>query len=134
MSTTSRWTSAPIAICIATGAASNFAKLTPTGSASKFRSAIETAGLRDFYAALLSACYSAAADCRNPPRNICCPSRARSRFLFKMDFAEAEYIARVRSRRQRSLQLPAYRLADEGKDERSSSRTWDAVWKPRPLG
>ena len=41
------------------------------------------------------------------------PFGARSRFLFKMDFAEAEYIARAAQRREGPLQLPRDRLGDE---------------------
>ena len=37
------------------------------------------------------------AACRRPARDYLLPFGARSRFLFKMDFAEAEYISRLRS-------------------------------------
>ncbi len=59
--------------------------------------AIETAGLRDFYAALLSDVTACVNRLPQPAAQYLLPFAARSRFLFKMDFAEAEYIARVRS-------------------------------------
>ena len=36
-------------------------------------------------------------DCPRPASHYLLPFGARSRFLFKMDFAEAEYISRLRS-------------------------------------
>jgi hypothetical protein len=60
-------------------------------------SAIETAGLSSFYASLLTAVSETLARLPQPGSQYLMPFAARSRFLFKMDFAEAEYIARVRS-------------------------------------
>ena len=51
------------------------------------------------------------------------PFGARSRFLFKMDFAEAEYISRLRSGVKGPLQLPRNRLGDEGQDGATRART-----------
>jgi len=59
--------------------------------------AIETAGLSDFYAALLSDVAACVNRLPQPAAQYLLPFAARSRFLFKMDFVEAEYIARVRS-------------------------------------
>lgn len=59
--------------------------------------AIAKAGLSDRYEALLSQAYNAAADLPAPGAQYLLPFATRSRFLFKMDFAEAEYIARLRS-------------------------------------
>ena len=59
--------------------------------------AIEAAGLRDFYTELLAEVASCADRLPQPAAQYLLPFAARSRFLFKMDFAEAEYIARVRS-------------------------------------
>jgi thymidylate synthase ThyX len=59
--------------------------------------AIEAAGLGERYAALLSHSSNVAAALPAPGSHYLIPFAARSRFLFKMDFAEAEYIARLRS-------------------------------------
>ncbi len=58
---------------------------------------IEEAGLHDYYAALLGDVAASACRLPQPAAQYLLPFAARSRFLFKMDFAEAEYIARVRS-------------------------------------
>jgi thymidylate synthase ThyX len=55
------------------------------------------AGLSERYAKLLSQASNAAATLPAPGSQYLIPFAARSRFLFKMDFAEAEYIARLRS-------------------------------------
>ena len=49
------------------------------------------------YATLLSQTGNLAAALPAPGGHYLVPFAARSRFLFKMDFAEAEYIARLRS-------------------------------------
>jgi thymidylate synthase ThyX len=59
--------------------------------------AIHGAGLSERYAALLSHAYNIAATLPAPGGHYLLPFATRSRFLFKMDFAEAEYIARLRS-------------------------------------
>ena len=59
--------------------------------------AIEAAGLRDYYTSLLAEVTKSANLLPQPAAQYLLPFAARSRFLFKMDFAEAEYIARVRS-------------------------------------
>jgi thymidylate synthase ThyX len=59
--------------------------------------AIAEAGLSSFYSSLLSQVSNAVATLPEPGAQYLLPFAARSRFLFKMDFAEAEYIARVRS-------------------------------------
>ena len=58
---------------------------------------IMEAGLSETYAQLLSRARNAAASLPAPGAHYLLPFAARSRFLFKMDFAEAEYIARLRS-------------------------------------
>jgi thymidylate synthase ThyX len=59
--------------------------------------AISEAGLEAPYRAALDAARAAAAALPAPAGEYLLPFAARSRFLFKMDFAEAEYIARLRS-------------------------------------
>jgi thymidylate synthase ThyX len=58
---------------------------------------IAEAGLTETYAKLLSRAGNSAATLPAPGAHYLIPFAARSRFLFKMDFAEAEYIARLRS-------------------------------------
>ena len=58
---------------------------------------IAEAGLSERYAELLSQAGNAAKSLQPPGADYLRPFAARSRFLFKMDFAEAEYIARLRS-------------------------------------
>jgi thymidylate synthase ThyX len=55
------------------------------------------AGLESMYHALMSETFSAIVGMDGSSGNYLMPFGARSRFLFKMDFAEAEYIARLRS-------------------------------------
>ncbi len=52
------------------------------------------------------------------------PFGARSRFLFKMDFAEVEYICAGAQRREGPLQLSRDRLGNEAEDGSSWSRSW----------
>jgi thymidylate synthase ThyX len=59
--------------------------------------AIADAGLSNFYSELLSQTSNAIGALPEPGAQYLLPFATRSRFLFKMDFAEAEYIARVRS-------------------------------------
>jgi thymidylate synthase ThyX len=59
--------------------------------------AISEAGCSDRYSALLSQAYNVAVTLPTPGGHYLLPFATRSRFLFKMDFAEAEYIARLRS-------------------------------------
>ncbi len=59
--------------------------------------AITDAGLRDSYTSLLSQIANVASRLPQPGAQYLLPFASRSRFLFKMDFAETEYIARVRS-------------------------------------
>ena len=54
-------------------------------------------GLNDRYTALMQRSFDAAAQLPAPANEYMLPFGARSRFLFKMDFAEAEYISRLRS-------------------------------------
>lgn len=58
---------------------------------------IMEAGLSERYAALLSQARNRVAELPSPAAHYLLPFATRSRFLFKMDFAEAEYIARLRS-------------------------------------
>jgi thymidylate synthase-like protein len=55
------------------------------------------AGLLDTYNQAIESAFMAADSLPQPGRQYLLPFASRSRFLFKMDFAEAEYIARVRS-------------------------------------
>jgi hypothetical protein len=59
--------------------------------------AIVLAGLSERYAALMSQLSILIETLPAPGAHYAVPFAARSRFLFKMDFAEAEYIARLRS-------------------------------------
>ena len=53
--------------------------------------------MEERYTNLLSQASNAAGSLPAPGNQYLIPFAARSRFLFKMDFAEAEYIARLRS-------------------------------------
>jgi len=59
--------------------------------------ALVEAGLSDTYRPVMDATFSTIAALPSPGAEYLMPFGARSRFLFKMDFAEAEYIARLRS-------------------------------------
>ncbi|MGA2213208.1 MAG: FAD-dependent thymidylate synthase [Bryobacteraceae bacterium] len=59
--------------------------------------AIREAGLSTTYEALIDQARNAFVSLPQPAAQYLLPFAARSRFLFKMDFAEAEYIARLRS-------------------------------------
>ncbi len=59
--------------------------------------AIHDAGLTGQYDAAMQAGQAATAALPSPGAHYLLPFGARSRFLFKMDFAEAEYISRLRS-------------------------------------
>lgn len=59
--------------------------------------ALIEAGLRESYDALMADTFAAMASLNGGDGHYLMPFAARSRFLFKMDFAEAEYIARLRS-------------------------------------
>ena len=55
------------------------------------------AGAQEVYAAAMDGALATMRAMADPGRQYLLPFGARSRFLFKMDFAEVEYIARVRS-------------------------------------
>jgi hypothetical protein len=59
--------------------------------------AIEPAGLGECYAAAMNGARDTLARLPAPGASYLLPFAFRSRFLFKMDFAEAEYISRLRS-------------------------------------
>jgi thymidylate synthase ThyX len=59
--------------------------------------AIAPAGLAEVYNTAMQAAFQAVSVLPQPGAQYLLPFGARSRFLFKMDFAEAEYIARLRS-------------------------------------
>jgi hypothetical protein len=59
--------------------------------------AIREAGLSAGYEALITQARTVLASLPQPGAQYLLPFATRSRFLFKMDFAEAEYIARLRS-------------------------------------
>jgi hypothetical protein len=59
--------------------------------------AIEESGLSSLYAAALREATESFSRLPAPAAQYLIPFGARSRFLFKMDFAEAEYISRLRS-------------------------------------
>ncbi len=59
--------------------------------------AIEPVGLSQMYASLMSQACNVAARLPEPGSHYLLPFATNSRFLFKMDFPEAEYISRLRS-------------------------------------
>src|SRR5579863_8144102 len=59
--------------------------------------ALTDAGIADSYAAVMSETLATIQTLPEPGAHYLLPFGARSRFLFKMDFAEAEYISRLRS-------------------------------------
>jgi thymidylate synthase ThyX len=59
--------------------------------------AIRDAGLEDTYTSQLNDAFRVARTLPEPASHYLLPFATKSRFLFKMDFAEAEYIARLRS-------------------------------------
>ncbi|MBZ5601619.1 MAG: FAD-dependent thymidylate synthase [Acidobacteriia bacterium] len=59
--------------------------------------ALIQAGMQPMYGELMSQTFSAMAQIGENASHYLLPFGARSRFLFKMDFAEAEYISRLRS-------------------------------------
>jgi hypothetical protein len=60
-------------------------------------SAIEQSGIGDVYHRAMQHALSAVDRLPAPGSHYLLPFGVRSRFLFKMDFAEAEYISRLRS-------------------------------------
>jgi thymidylate synthase ThyX len=58
---------------------------------------LEDAGIADSYTSVMAETLEAIDLLPQPGAHLLLPFGARSRFLFKMDFAEAEYIARLRS-------------------------------------
>ncbi|HTS74880.1 MAG TPA: FAD-dependent thymidylate synthase [Bryobacteraceae bacterium] len=60
-------------------------------------SALIEAGLQSTYDALMQETFAARSKMQGNSAHYLLPFAAKSRFLFKMDFAEAEYIARLRS-------------------------------------
>ena len=58
---------------------------------------IGEAGLTNFYNGAMAAAWDAMSQLPQPAAQYLLPFAGRSRFLFKMDFAEAEYISRLRS-------------------------------------
>ena len=54
-------------------------------------------GAPNFYAAAMESAWSVMRSLPEPGSHYLLPFAARGRFLFKMDFAEAQYIARLRS-------------------------------------
>ena len=59
--------------------------------------ALRDAGIADSYEAVMTETLATIQTLPEPAAHYLLPFGARSRFLFKMDFAEAEYIARLRS-------------------------------------
>jgi thymidylate synthase ThyX len=59
--------------------------------------ALADAGLSEDYRILMDSAFATARDLSAPAFQYLLPFATRSRFLFKMDFAEAEYICRLRS-------------------------------------
>jgi thymidylate synthase ThyX len=59
--------------------------------------AVEKSGASELYASLITKTFHTAAALPAPGSHYLLPLATRSRFLFKMDFAEAEYISRLRS-------------------------------------
>src|SRR5207249_4830613 len=58
---------------------------------------MERAGVRGIYETAMAGAFASMLALPGPASHYLLPFGARSRFLFKMDFAEAEYISRLRS-------------------------------------
>ena len=77
--------------------------------------AIGEAGLTSAYDSAMSAAWTAMKNLPQPAAQYLMPFGARSRFLFKMDFAEAEYISKLRSgvKGHFSYRKVAWRMKEE---------------------
>jgi hypothetical protein len=77
--------------------------------------AIAESGLASFYEAAMRGAFEAMRELPAPGSHYLLPFGARSRFLFKMDFAEAEYISRLRSgvKGHFSYRRVAWRMKEE---------------------
>jgi thymidylate synthase ThyX len=58
---------------------------------------IGEAGVQDLYAAAMQSAFDAMRSLPDPVSHYLLPFGGRSRFLFRMDFAEAQYISKLRS-------------------------------------
>ena len=81
----------------AIGAASNSVSSTRIAWASKHRMRLPNADCNLTYSQALNETNDAISQLPEPAAQYLLPFASRSRFLFKMDFAELEYISRLRS-------------------------------------
>ena len=96
MPTISSWISAPIAICTGTAAARSSARLSGALGHDTPKLVAEC-GAEELYDSAMTTALSRRCAPSGARSHYLLPFGARSRFLFKMDFAEAEYISRLRS-------------------------------------
>jgi len=99
---------------------------------------IEAAGLSDFYQGVLDETMELVHSLPGPGSHYLLPFAARSRFLFKMDFAEAEYISKLRSgvKGHFSYRQIAWRMKEKMEElEPELGRLIDATppWEEDPL-
>ena len=97
MSSISSWTSAHTAICIGTAGASNSGSSIRLILGLRSPRLVEECGAESQYVAAMKGASDAISTLPQPACQYLLPFGARSRFLFKMDFAELEYISRLRS-------------------------------------
>ena len=89
---------ARIAICIATAAASSSGRITPEASSGyDTPELVKNAAWRQSSKGRWNRPWRMMRELPTPGAHYLLPFGARSRFLFKMDFAEAEYISKLRS-------------------------------------
>ena len=75
--------------------------------------AVSQCGAQEVFAEALKTTSAAIAKLPQPAAQYLLPLAARSRFLFKMDFAELEYISRPAQRSERAFLLPQGGLGNE---------------------
>jgi hypothetical protein len=92
---------------------------------------IDEAGLKETYEAAMREALGTAGSLPAPGSHYLLPFGARSRFLFKMDFAETEYICRVRSgiKGHFSYRDIAWRMKCKMEDEELGRRPGQLRWK-----
>ena len=88
---------APIATCIVTAAARNSARHIPAIWGSNPPKLVAESGASELYESAMRQAFETLRRLPRPGADYLLPFGACSRFPFKMDFAEAEYISRLRS-------------------------------------
>ncbi len=85
---------------------------------------IEKCGAATIYREAMESAWNAMRELPPPGAHYLLPFGARSRFLFKMDFAEAEYISRLRSGVKGHFSYRGYRVANEDQNGRTRAGAW----------